>query len=211
CLFITDCILNRGQRITIELTGLSGGGKIILFYELRDGTPHHGTVTSMEPNRGTFVLHSELEKKDKIKPIHLVDVPGHSRLRPILDDFLAQVAGIIFVVDAVEFLPKCRATAEYLYDILTKSTVIKRKVSILILCNNTDKITAHSKEFIQKQLEKEINKLRASRTAVSSAYVTNEYTLGLPLEVFSFSQCHKKVVVFQVEQFIREQVKPRRA
>lgn len=51
-------------------------------------------------------------QKDKIKPIHLVDVPGHSRLRPILDDFLAQVAGIIFVVDAVEFLPKCRATAE---------------------------------------------------------------------------------------------------
>ncbi|KAM0937578.1 putative small GTP-binding protein [Dioscorea sansibarensis] len=217
-IFIVYRILNRGQRNTIVLTGLSGGGKTILFYQLRDGTPHQGTVTSMEPNSGTFLLHSELEKKGKIKPINLVDVPGHSRLRPILDDYLAQAAGVIFVVDAVEFLPNCRAAAEYLYDILTKSTVVKRKVPVLILCNKTDKITAHSKEFIRKQLEKEIDKLRASRTAVSSADVTNEYTLGVPSEVFTFSQCHNKVAVAdasgltgevsQVEQFIREQVKP---
>ncbi|KAJ0982268.1 hypothetical protein J5N97_010523 [Dioscorea zingiberensis] len=211
-------ILNRSRCNTVVLSGLSGGGKTILFYQLRDGTPHQGTVTSMEPNIGSFVLHSELEKKGKIKPIHLVDVPGHSRLRPMLDDFLPKAAGIIFVVDALDFLPNCRAAAEYLYDILTKSSVVRKKVPVLILCNKTDKVTAHSKEFIRKQLEKEIDKLRTSRTAVSSADVTNEYTLGVPSEVFTFSQCHNKVVVAessgltgevsQVEQFIREHVKP---
>jgi hypothetical protein len=30
--------------------------------QLRDGSSHQGTVTSMEPNEGTFVLHSETVK-----------------------------------------------------------------------------------------------------------------------------------------------------
>ena len=44
----------------------------------------------------------------------------------------------------------------YLYDILTKATVAKKRVPMLIFCNKTDKVTAHSKEFIKKQLEKEM-------------------------------------------------------
>jgi signal recognition particle receptor subunit beta len=44
----------------------------------------------------------------------------------------------------------------YLYDILTKVTVVKKRVPVLIFCNKTDKVTAHSKEFIKKQLEKEM-------------------------------------------------------
>ena len=44
----------------------------------------------------------------------------------------------------------------YLYDILTKSSVVKKKIPVLILCNKTDKVTAHTKEFIKKQLEKEM-------------------------------------------------------
>jgi GTP-binding protein EngB required for normal cell division len=44
----------------------------------------------------------------------------------------------------------------YLYDILTKATVVKKRVPVLIFCNKTDKVTAHSKEFIKKQLEKEV-------------------------------------------------------
>lgn len=51
-------------------------------------------------------------QKGKIRPVHLVDVPGHSRLRPKLDEFLPQAAGIVFVVDALEFLPNCRAASE---------------------------------------------------------------------------------------------------
>ncbi|CAI9099702.1 OLC1v1036562C1 [Oldenlandia corymbosa var. corymbosa] len=90
-------------------TGLSGSGKTVLFYQLRDGSSHQGTVTSVEPNEGIFVLHSEAIKKLKIKPIHVVDVPGHSRLRTKLDDYVPKAAGIVFDVDAVEFLSNCRA------------------------------------------------------------------------------------------------------
>ncbi|XP_038982670.1 signal recognition particle receptor subunit beta-like [Phoenix dactylifera] len=210
-------LLKPSKSTTIVLAGLSGSGKTALFYQLRDGSTHQGTVTSMDPNEGTFVLHSELEKKGKLKPIHLVDVPGHSRLRSKLDEFLPHAAGLIFVVDALDFLPNCRAAAEYLYDILTKASIVKRKTPILILCNKVDKVTAHSKEFIKKQLEKEIDKLRTSRNAISSADIADEYTLGVPGEAFSFSQCRNKVSVAeasgltgevsQVEQFIREHVK----
>ncbi|KAE8023490.1 hypothetical protein FH972_009179 [Carpinus fangiana] len=211
-------VLKRAKSNTIVLTGLTGSGKTVLYYQLRDGSSHQGTVTSMEPNEGTFVLHSETVKEGKVKPVHLVDVPGHSRLRPKLDEFLPQAAGIVFVVDALEFLPNCRAASEYLYDILTKASVVNKKIPVLLLCNKTDKVTAHTKEFIRKQMEKEIDKLRASRSAISAADISSDFTLGVPDEVFSFSQCHNKVTVAeasgltgetsQVEQFIREHVRP---
>ncbi|KAK9747891.1 hypothetical protein RND81_02G021800 [Saponaria officinalis] len=209
-------LLKRKKYNTIVLAGLTGSGKTVLFYQLRDGSSHQGTVTSMDPNESTFVLHSETAKK--VKPVHLVDVPGHARLRPKLDEYLTQAAGLVFVVDALEFLPNCRAAAEYLYDILTKASIVKRKIPVLIVCNKTEKVTAHSSEFIRKQLEKEIEKLRASRTGVSDADMTSEYTLGVPGQPFAFTQCQNKVTlaeasaltgdVSQVEVFIREHVKP---
>ncbi|XVF52287.1 hypothetical protein PTKIN_Ptkin05aG0007000 [Pterospermum kingtungense] len=216
-LLLSIRLFKRTKTNTILLTGLSGSGKTVLFYQLRDGSSHQGTVTSMEPNEGTFVLNSESNKKGKIKPVHLVDVPGHSRLQPKLDEFLPQAAGIVFVVDSLEFLPNLHLVAEYLYDILTKASVVKKKIPLLICCNKSDKVTAHSKDFIKKQLEKQIDKLRASRTAISAADISSDFTLGVPGEAFTFSQCRNKVTVAeasgltgevaQVEQFIREHVK----
>lgn len=215
-LYITR-LFKRKSSNTIVLTGLSGSGKTVLFYQIKDGSSHLGTVTSMEPNEDTFTLASET-MKSRIKPVHVVDFPGHSRLRTKLDHFLPQAAGIVFVIDAVELLPNCRAAAEYLYDILTNASVIKQRIPVLLLCNKVDKVTAHTKEFIRKQLEKEIEKFRASRTAVSSADINNEFTLGVPGESFSFSQCNNKVVIgeasgltgetSQLEMFIREHVQP---
>ncbi|CAN1310884.1 Signal recognition particle receptor subunit beta [Linum perenne] len=188
-LLILVRLFKRPKSNTIVLSGLSGSGKTILFYQ-----------------------------GHKVKPVHLVDVPGHARLRPKLDEFLPEAAGIVFVVDALEFLPNLRGVSEYLYDILTKASVVKKKVPVLICCNKTEKVTAHTKDFICKQLEKEIDKLRASRSAVSDADVANDHTLGTPGKPFSFSQCTNKVSIgeasgltgkiSEVEQFIREHVRP---
>ncbi len=62
------------------------------------------------------------------------------------------------------------------------------------------------------------NKLRLTRSAISSADVTSEISLGVEGEPFKFSQCVNQVSttemsalngqVEQVERFIREQVKP---
>ncbi|XP_043725210.1 signal recognition particle receptor subunit beta-like [Telopea speciosissima] len=210
------CLFRRTKYNTIVLAGLSGSGKTVLFHRFQDGSLPQGTNTSLDPNEGNFVLYSESTEKGKIKHVHLVDVPGHSHLR--LYEYLPQTAGLIFVVDALEFLPNCHAAAEYLYDILTKTSVVKRNIPVLILCNKTDKVTAHTKEFIRKQLEKAIDRLRASRNAISAADISNEFTLGIVGEAFAFSQCHNKVTIaeasgltgdiVQAEQFIREHIRP---
>ena len=62
--------------------------------------------------------------------------------------------------DLMQFVPPdsflFNSHDRYLYDILTKATVVKKRIPVLIFCNKTDKVTAHSKEFIKKQLEKEV-------------------------------------------------------
>jgi signal recognition particle receptor subunit beta len=47
---------------------------------------------------------SMTDRENEVCTVHVVDVPGHSRLRPKLDEFLPQ-ASMVFVVDALEFLP----------------------------------------------------------------------------------------------------------
>lgn len=214
--FVARTALRRKKADTILLVGLSGAGKTALFYQLRDGSVHNGTVTSMEPNIDSFILHSESSKPGKLKPVHVVDVPGHLRLRSKLDNFLTQAGGIVFLVDASDFMPNVRATAEYLCDVLSKAWVVKKKIPVLIVCNKMDKVTAHSTDFIRKQLEKEIDKLRVSRNVVSDADVTSEVTIGKEGEPFKFTQCINKVTIAEssvltdritdIQQFIREHV-----
>lgn len=60
-----------------------------------------------------FLISSCYLQNGKMKPVRIVDVPGHSRLQPKLDEFLSRAAGIVFVVDSVEFLPNVRTASEY--------------------------------------------------------------------------------------------------
>ncbi|KAI3854398.1 hypothetical protein MKX03_035534 [Papaver bracteatum] len=163
-------LFKRSKYDTIVLAGLSGSGTTVLFCQLRDGSePGRKIVTSMDPNDGNFVLPSEFSK---IRPV------------PKLDEYLPQAAGLIFV---------------YLYEILTNALVVKKKVPALIMCNKSDKKNADTKEFIWKQLGKEID---------------NMHSVWLARLALKFSQCRNKVSVgessgltgkiSQVELFIRE-------
>uniref|UniRef100_A0A8R7V8D5 Signal recognition particle receptor subunit beta n=1 Tax=Triticum urartu TaxID=4572 RepID=A0A8R7V8D5_TRIUA len=93
---------------TIVLSGLSGSGKTVLFYQLHDGSSHQETVTLMEHNSDTFVLHSELERQGKIKPVHVIDVPGHARLKPKLDEVLVRQLGLFFLLMLKISCPACK-------------------------------------------------------------------------------------------------------
>jgi signal recognition particle receptor subunit beta len=44
--------------------------------------------------------------------VHVVDVPGHARLKPKLDEVFPRAAGVVFVVDAQDFLSSMQASAE---------------------------------------------------------------------------------------------------
>ncbi|KAI5073674.1 hypothetical protein GOP47_0011687 [Adiantum capillus-veneris] len=201
---------------TILLAGLSGSGKTALFYQLRDGSIHKGTVTSMEANIERFPLHTDSIKQGKAKTVRLSDFPGHMKLRAKLDEYLKEAGAIIFLVDAADFIPNVRANAEYLYDVLSKALVVKYRIPILVVANKMDKVTAHSTEFVCKQIEKEIDKLRVTRTAVSEADMTSEVSIGKEGVPFKFTHCVNKVMVTEasvvtgqmtdIYQFIREQV-----
>ncbi|CAI5503264.1 unnamed protein product [Closterium sp. Naga37s-1] len=98
---------------TIVLLGLCGAGKTSLWYKLRDGSTHGGTVTSMAVNDDKFPLHAELSKNPRARPVHLVDLPGHPRLRSLGAPFLSRACGIVFLVDALDFTLNIRPNAEW--------------------------------------------------------------------------------------------------
>ena len=68
----------------------------------------------------------------------------------------------------------------YLYEILTRASVVRKKIPVLILCNKVDKVTAHTKEFIRKQLEKEMYKLKLNLHLTFDYYC---FELGLLAQI----------------------------
>ena len=60
---------------------------------------------------------------------------------------MSQATGISFVIDFLELLPNFRTAAEYLYDLLTKASVVKMRIPILIVCNKTEKSTEDKVRF----------------------------------------------------------------
>ena len=44
--------------------------------------------------------------------MHIIDVPGHARLKPKLDEVPPKAAAVVFVVDAQDFLSSMQAAAE---------------------------------------------------------------------------------------------------
>ncbi len=93
----------RRSGTLIVLAGPCNAGKTTLFYQLRDGSVHNGTVASMQENSGTVAVQSA--KGAPLGKVALVDVPGHVRLRNKLDAFLGDAAAVVFVVDAVDITP----------------------------------------------------------------------------------------------------------
>ena len=46
------------------------------------------------------------------RPITLVDVPGHPRVRGAMERYADRAAGLVFVVDSVDFMPRKTEAAE---------------------------------------------------------------------------------------------------
>ena len=46
------------------------------------------------------------------RPVVVVDIPGHPRVRGALEGYAARAAGVVFVVDSVDFMPRKIEVAE---------------------------------------------------------------------------------------------------
>lgn len=95
----SDYTAKRSQNrpSTVVLVGLSDAGKTSLFASLVYGsTP--ATVPSQTMSQGVV---STSALSDTLKPVTVVDLPGHARLRPLVDEHLHQADGLVICVDAV--------------------------------------------------------------------------------------------------------------
>lgn len=103
----------------------------------------------------------------KAKAVHIVDIPGHPRLRNVFDIYAPSARGVVFLVDSVDFMPKKAEVAEQLYDVLTHPVIAGRRIPLLVACNKADAgAKAHTVDFIRKRLEKEIDGMRSTRGAL---------------------------------------------
>ncbi|KAG0075769.1 hypothetical protein BGZ93_005638 [Podila epicladia] len=179
----------RNSKNAVLITGLPFAGKTVMHYLINNDQVVE-TVTSMKENEANTVL---VEGK---APLHMIDIPGHERLRFKFSEFMPIARSIVFVVDSATVARQTRVLAEYLYDILSNKFAQEEKIPVLIACNKSDLLTAFKKERIQTMLEAEINKLRQTRTAAldTQDMEGNENVfLGFEGQDFSFQDLENEV------------------
>ncbi|KAG0221933.1 signal recognition particle receptor beta subunit-domain-containing protein [Mortierella sp. GBAus27b] len=179
----------KNSKNTFLLTGLPFAGKTAIYYKVSHDKAVE-TVTSIKENETNIVL---VEGKP---PVHVVDIPGHERLRFKFSEFMPIARAVVFVVDSSTVPRQTRLLAEYLYDILADKFAQNERIPVLIACNKSDLLTSFKKERIQSILEEEINKLRQTRTAALDTQDSegNESVfLGFEGKEFSFQDLENEV------------------
>jgi len=190
---VVSCSRRSGADL-ILLLGLSSSGKTKLFTLLVNNTEIESYV-SMKEN----IWNGSLASVGGKGQFHLVDVPGHDKIRKqIFDQYKGRTKGLIFIVDSFSFSKEAKDVAEFLYDILCDPIVgLKRKkLPILIACNKQDVSLAKSVDVIKNQLEKEftlLNTTRAASLESTDGSVENKNVLGQRGKSFDFSHLGQKV------------------
>ncbi|KAI8998188.1 signal recognition particle receptor beta subunit-domain-containing protein [Gaertneriomyces semiglobifer] len=154
----------RPKRNTYLLAGLSGSGKTVLYLQLRYGQVVE-THTSLQENTASIPRSPSQKRKSKPRAAHIVDLPGHEKLRFKYAEYIASAAGVVFIVDSTTIARQVRQAAEYLYDILANRYTQRNEIPLLILCNKCDVLLALKEDRIKALLEEEIDRLRVTRTA----------------------------------------------
>uniref|UniRef100_A0A8C0VHP5 Signal recognition particle receptor subunit beta n=1 Tax=Cyanistes caeruleus TaxID=156563 RepID=A0A8C0VHP5_CYACU len=186
----------RSSRKAVLLLGLCDAGKTLLFARLLSGR-YRDTQTSITDSSAVYRV-----SPDKSTNVTLIDLPGHESLRlQFLERFKAAARAIVFVVDSVAFQREVKDVAEFLYQVLVDSTVLRNAPALLIACNKQDVTMAKSAKLIQQQLEKELNTLRvtcsAAPTSLDGSATGGPAQLGKKGKDFDFSQLPMKALLPQ--------------
>ncbi|EFA10591.1 signal recognition particle receptor subunit beta [Tribolium castaneum] len=172
----------KATRNCILLTGLCDSGKTLIFSQLVY-EKFIQTHTSIKENIGTYIVNNNYLK--------IVDIPGHERLRnKFIEQYKELTRGIVFVVDSSTIQQDVRDTAEFLYNILVDSTVVRNSPNLLILCNKQDQTLAKGSNAVKSILEKELNTLRVTKSHQLASVDPKEKkiaSLGAPDCDFSFA------------------------
>lgn len=189
--FLKYFLTSKTVRTAVLLVGLCDAGKTLLFARLLSGN-FKRTQTSITDSSAPYKA-----KNDKASTWTLIDLPGHDSLRSqYMEKFKSTARAIVFVVDSAIFQKEVRDVAEFLYFLLTDAVVSRNAPNVFVACNKQDITMAKSAKLIQQQLEKEMNTLRVTRSAVLSSQdgsVGGSVFLGKKGKDFEFSQLPMKV------------------
>lgn len=192
---------------SVLLTGPSGAGKTALHTLLERRTTASDTHTSQTPSTVELAVdedrssswRADLDAAGAIAArFLLVDTPGHGKLRHHALERLApetaqsaRLRGVVFVVDAAALSePDALAdAASYLYDVLlrlqkrmgsTKTSKAPDAIPVLVAANKTDLFTALPAKLVRSNLEKELGRIRRTRSKglLDSGVGANELTAG---------------------------------
>lgn len=174
--------LTRGSKEkNVYLVGLAGSGKTTLFYKII-AKEKVSAITSQVPN--SFVI---TEGK---RSLNFVDLPGHPRIRTEVMNKVKEATAIIFTIDSETILKLINDITNFLYDILSDPIIIQKKIPILIAITKTDIVGSRDIDFIQQELQKEIEFVRSNR--LTSNYVedgkSEQLFLGEEGKEFTFNQ-----------------------
>ncbi|KIY43472.1 hypothetical protein FISHEDRAFT_10799, partial [Fistulina hepatica ATCC 64428] len=194
----------RGNSLI--LTGPPDAGKTAIFSTLiyNETLPSH---TSLQSNFGILSL-------PKHKPLLVIDIPGHPRVRSQISEYLHNARVVVFVVDTSTISRNGPAVAEHLHSVM--NTIVSLPPSqtlpqLVILAHKSDLLRTGAGvgddlaiNRVKVILERELEKRRLSQTAVGVESLGEEGERsefgGLdcsgPGGVFRFSEWDGGQVVF---------------
>ncbi|KAN0064170.1 hypothetical protein ACQY0O_003337 [Thecaphora frezii] len=189
-----------GKTPTVLLVGLSQSGKTALFSDLVYGAVPN-TLPSQKESQGLVEPARFQKAGEGVKPTMLVDLPGHPRLRPKVDEHLSQADGIVICIDATlatkpasakleQDANDVAAAADLIHATLTSlakqrlrssSTVSVSAPSVLVLFTRSDLSTLLSSTSADaaKDAKRRQQLLSRCRTAIETELGNRRAGMGL--------------------------------
>ncbi|KAL5014251.1 hypothetical protein ScPMuIL_008521 [Solemya velum] len=167
---------NQSRRRGILLLGTCDSGKTALFTKLVYNQEKQ-TYTSIDVNEGSYQV------KNSSRTLKIIDLPGHERIRlQVLEQHRKQSRSTV--------QKEIKEVAEFLYTVLSDSVISHNALPLLVACNKQDMTFSKGAKVIQTSLEKEMNKLRVTRSAAlqgTDETGTHNVYLGKKNKDFAFA------------------------
>jgi signal recognition particle receptor subunit beta len=168
---------SKSRANVILLAGVCGSGKTSLMSKLRTSAVKP-TLTSLSESTfdgPLFFSAANSNEQTKKRSVHVVDVPGHDRVRlQAVEKHANKCSAIVYLVDSVTFPSEARDVAECMYDFLCNESLRRRRVPFLVVCNKIDLLTALPAQRIRAELERELDRVRNTRAAAPSEQVDGD-------------------------------------
>jgi hypothetical protein len=173
-------------RGAVLLCGPPSSGKTTLLHQLL-----FGAAVRTVPSSQVQAIQAPLHHEPAAPPRSLVDCPGAARFRSQLLRFARECSAGLVVVGAAGGAEQVRGAAAALYDLYTDAAVVARAPRVLVVGSRADEAGPEPLPALRQALERELQRLKATRSSSSSASAGGggeALLLGAPGADFTFER-----------------------